>query len=538
MTRENRVTLGWPALAAGALLVAAAAAGGTYLAVSRGPAEDRPAEAGGEARRDGTSDRMASTSAPGMNGGPSPGVRLTLGEEAFRRASIRTAPVARRAIAATIDLPGVVEANAYAQVAVTPTAAGRVTRVHAALGQSVRRGQPLAELFSPDLAEAQREYISAHADLSAHERELARTTKLVQIGAASRQELERLEAEHVSRQAVVESGRSRLILMGMSDGAVDRLASAGSVGATVAVPAPLTGVVTERLANPGLNVETTSKLFTVADLSTVWVVADVYEKDLGRVRVGDRAVVEAPAGSGTAIEGRVSYIDPQLNLETRTARARIELPNPGERLRFGTFARVRLQGAGGEPALVVPTAAVQTIGARQVVYVAADDGAPRTFVEREVRLGARAAGDVEVLSGLREGDTVVADGSFFLRAERERLGLPDAGGAATGQADGTQAGHGAPGSAASTTREARVTVSEAGFDPARIVMPPGARARLTFTRTSDRTCATDVVVPALGITRPLPLNGPVTVEITVPSSGAVEFTCGMKMFRGSVVAKE
>ena len=189
------------------------------------------------------------------------------------------APVASGTSGTELRLPGVVEPNAYRQVVVTPLVAGRVTKVGPALGDRVRRGETLAEIYSPALAEAQTRYVSAQAMLDAHDRELQRTQKLVEIGAASRQELEKIHAEHAAQTAAVQSARSQLELLGVSASALENMAPGHSVSATTSVPAPIDGVVTERGANVGLNVDTATKLFTVVDLSTVWVVANLYEKD-------------------------------------------------------------------------------------------------------------------------------------------------------------------------------------------------------------------------------------------------------------------
>src|SRR5204863_4829677 len=194
----------------------------------------------------------------------------------IQRAGIVVAPVSPGRDTSTLRLPGVIEPNAYKQVVITPLVGGRVTRVLAELGQSVRRGQPLAEMFSPELAEAETRFVSARAELEAHERELQRTGKLVEIGSASRQELERLHAEHTARLTAVESAKSRLELLGLSPSTIANLGLGKEVGATTTISAPIDGVVTERAANPGLNVDTTAKLFTIVDLSTVWVIADLY----------------------------------------------------------------------------------------------------------------------------------------------------------------------------------------------------------------------------------------------------------------------
>ena len=219
-----------------------------------------------------------------------------------KRASIAPALSSSRVRAGAagegLRAPGVVQPNAYRQVVVTPLVGGRVTRVGAELGQAVQRGQMVAQVFSPELAEAQTRYMSARAELGAHEQELARTEKLVDIGAASRQELERIHAEHTAKRADLESAESRLRLLGLSAAAIDVLAPGKGQGATVDVPAPIAGVVTERTANVGLNVDQTTPLLTVTDLSTVWVVVDVYEKDFSHVTVGSPAQITTACLSG------------------------------------------------------------------------------------------------------------------------------------------------------------------------------------------------------------------------------------------------
>ncbi|MGH9370904.1 MAG: efflux RND transporter periplasmic adaptor subunit, partial [Vicinamibacterales bacterium] len=200
-----------------------------------------------------------------------PDVVVSLSTDAVERAGIVVTTVSSSESAADIRLPGVVEPNAYKQVAVTPLVAGRVTRVSAELGAQVRRGHALAQIYSPQLAEAQTKYVSAKAMLEAHDRELHRTEKLVELGAASRQELERMHAEHAAQTAAVQSARSELELLGVPASTIDALESGANVNATTSVPAPIDGIVTERTANVGLNVDQATALFTVVDLSTVWI---------------------------------------------------------------------------------------------------------------------------------------------------------------------------------------------------------------------------------------------------------------------------
>jgi RND family efflux transporter MFP subunit len=466
---------------------------------------------------------------------PLPDVVVPLNAEAVERAGIVVTPVASGTSAAGIRLPGVVEPNAYRQVAVTALVAGRVTRVSTELGARVRRGQTLAEIYSPELAEAQTKYVSAKAMLEAHDRELQRTQKLVEIGAASRQEMERIHAEHAARTAAVQSARSQLDLLAVSASAVDALGSGGTVNATTSVPAPIDGVITERAANVGLNVDQATRVFTVVDLSTVWVIADVFEKDFSKIRVGNDATVTTDAYPGLSLRGSISYIDPQVNPETRTAKVRVEVPNPRGELRLGMYADVVVTGAAGASVPVVPRSAVQNVGGRTVVYLV-NTKEPGRFTEREVRLGESSGEQVEVTAGLQPGDAVVTEGSFFVRAERERLGLrPAPATAATATSTGRP-----PASSGNDTahvQTATIVVNEQGFEPATVAVRAGTPARLTFIRTTDKTCGTEVVFPSLNITRALPLDEPVRIEFTPAGSGEIAFACGMKMLRGAVVVQ-
>jgi cobalt-zinc-cadmium efflux system membrane fusion protein len=532
MNGESRMTIhkGAATLIAVALLVTGA--GVSYLLMRNG-AHGRRASlpAGGTTLT--PSDVESGAKEATTGNAPLADVVVSLMPDAVERAGIVVAPVSRGESSTEIRLPGIVEPNAYRQVAVTPLVAGRVTRVSAELGGRVRRGQTLAEIYSPELSEAQTKFVTAKAMLDAHDRELQRTQKLVEIGAASRQELERIHAEHAAQTAAVQSARSQLELLGVPSSALDALGSATKVNATINVPSPIDGVITERAANVGLNVNQATALFTVVDLSTVWVVADAYERDFSEVRVGNDTTITTAAYPGVSMRGRIGYIDPQVNPDTRTAKVRVEVPNPRGELRLGMFADVLVSGAPGASTAMVPRSATQNLGDRTVVYVA-DPKDRGKFTEREVRLGNVSGERVQVVSGVQPGDLVVTAGSFFLRAERERLGLRPATGAAGGSRASAQAG--SPG-APDTVQTAKVVVNEQGFEPAKLSLRAGTPARLTFLRTTDKTCGTEVVFPSLNIKRTLPLNQPVEIEFTPSKTGEIAFVCGMNMLKGVVVVE-
>jgi RND family efflux transporter MFP subunit len=362
------------------------------------------------------------------------------------------------------------------------------------------------------------------------------------IGAASRQELERAHAEHTALVAEAESARVRVELLGgVASATSPREPSIG----TADVPAPINGTVIERIANPGLNVDPASRFFTVADLSTVWVIAALYERDLARVAAGANATVTVPDRPGAARQGRVGYVDPELTAATRTGRVRIELWNERGDLRLGQYVDVELAappdhraaaGAGGPP-IVVPVSAIQHVSDRAVVYLA-DPSDPGRFIERDVQLGPTAGGRVQVLSGLAAGDLVVVEGRFSVRAEAERLGLHQRRPVAAIDPGGVAAGAGSSGTARpdGTDQSVEVSVTKAGFEPAALTLRAGVPARVTLLRTTDDTCATEVVFPSLGIRRGLPLNERVEIRFT-PTSPEVAFVCGMNMFRGTAVVR-
>ena len=344
---------------------------------------------------------------------------VVLSPEAMSRAGIKTAPAEVAASQATIQLPGTVLADAYREVKVVPIVGGIVTKVHVALGAAVKRGSPLATLFGPELAEAQTKYLSMRAMLAADHQKLQRMQQLVAIGAASRQEIEDITAVHASHATEVEAARQRLLLLGLSRGHVEALTNPHQIVSDVTVPAPITGVITSRTANLGQVVSMGQELFVVTDLSQVWVIGDLYEQDFQTVHVGSEAALTTPAYPTLTLRGRVTYIDPRVDPQTRTAKVRVEVPNAEGRLRLGMYVTLAFTTPGGERTVVIPRGAVQTIGERQVVFVPAPDEEGK-FLARPVQIGPLRGDLVTIRSGVQPGEVVVTEGSFFLRAEMLR----------------------------------------------------------------------------------------------------------------------
>jgi membrane fusion protein, heavy metal efflux system len=350
---------------------------------------------------------------------PADDVEVVLSPEAVAQAGIKTAEVTVVERSTSVQVPGTIMANAYREVKVFPIVGGIITKLHAELGTAVKRGAPLATIFSAELAEAQTKYLSAKAMVEADRQKLERTKQLIAIGAASRQELEEVSAVHTSHDTEAEAARQRLLLLGLTRRQVETLKSASQALATVVVPAPMDGVITERSANPGQVVAMGEALFVVTDLSEVWAVGDLYEQDFPHVRVGSDATLTTLAYPGLQLRGRVTYIDPRVDPQTRTAKVRVEVPNPEGHLRLRMYVTMTFSTSSGERVVVVPRAAVQTIGGRQVVFIAVPDEEGK-FLQRTVQLGPLAGESYTVLQGLEPGAVVVTEGSFFLRAESLR----------------------------------------------------------------------------------------------------------------------
>src|SRR5215510_15706841 len=387
------------------------------------------------------------------------GGEVELTGEALEAAGIEYVSVAERPAVALLRVTGAVEANQQHVQQVTPLVGGRVDRVLVALGDRVRSGAPLAVVSSPQIAEMHGKLhesetrlqnsernlarvkkaenraavLSAKARLDEAEAALKRTRRLIELGAGAgkdliaaetayktakaeydfqtnislNKELTEAQAELDTARVDVQHTRDGLRALGAPVSENEQDCDNCDIS-LVTVRAPISGTVIERLINAGAGFEAGKPLFTVADISTLWVIANVPEALVGKLHVGTPAEVRGPALGDEAISGRVAYIDPVLNEEARTARVRIEVNNPRERLKVGMFVEVGFEaGAGGQvkPAeneLVIPEEAVQRIGERTVIFLP-KEGENGHFEARDVELGGAAGGSQRVISGLKAG---------------------------------------------------------------------------------------------------------------------------------------
>lgn len=345
--------------------------------------------------------------------------RLTLTPEQLRsiQLKIETVGEAPATEAAGQMATGVIQANSYKETPVVSLVGGIVRTVGAELGQNVRRGQRVAVVFSNELADTQSSYLTAVAALDEHHRHHLRTAKLVEIGAASRQELETATSQYREAESRVANLRQKLMLLGVPASRIDNLKSTSQISSEVMVPSPSSGTITARSVNPGEVIEANKELMRVTDLSSIWVVGQVYEKDLATVRVGSGANISSDAYPGKVFRGRVSYVDPKIDTATRTAQVRVELANPRQMFKIGMYVNIAFGalGTAEKTTPIVSKDAVQTVNNQQVVFVATDK--PTEFIMRTVRVGAESNGFFPVLEGLNVGDRIVVSGSFLLRAE-------------------------------------------------------------------------------------------------------------------------
>ena len=351
--------------------------------------------------------------------GPADEQKLTLTAEQVQRAGMKIETVGEQpsAQAAGLMTTGTVQANTYKETPVISLVGGIVRGVSGELGQNIKRGQRVAVVLRNELADSQSRYLAATAALDEHHRHHLRTIKLVEIGAASRQDLETATTQYREAETNVANLRQKLLLLGLSSQRIDALNSPSQISSEVTVTAPSSGTLTSRSVNSGEVVEANKELMRVTDLSSVWVVGQVYEKDLATVRVGSGANVTSDAYPGRIFRGRVSYVDPRIDPPTRTAQVRIELANPGQIFKIGMFVNVAFAalGAAEKTVPVVPKDAVQTIGNQQYVFVAGEQ--PNEFVLRRVRLGPEGNGSYPLLEGLNVGERIITQGTFLLRAE-------------------------------------------------------------------------------------------------------------------------
>lgn len=347
---------------------------------------------------------------------PRAGVVL-LTPEAAARSGIEARPVGRGEFRTFRDFPGTVQPNENELAEITTLVRGRVVAVFADFGKDVKAGELLANLYSTDLGAAQSAHLVATAKLQVAALAYERARDLLEGKAVSRAEFERRQGDMISARSEARETRHRLELMGMRDADIARLEREQTIRAVVPIAAPFDGRIIIRNVTRGEVVESTHKLFTVADLSDVWVMASVPEKDLRFIHRNQTVEVRTSAYPDEVFPGTITYLGDILDPATRAMRVRVTAPNRDGRLKPEMFATVRVYGQPEPDVLAVPTSAIQGDAGQPMVFVQLDS---RRFEPRTVRLGEESGDLVKVIAGLREGERVVTKGAFALRSEVEK----------------------------------------------------------------------------------------------------------------------
>jgi cobalt-zinc-cadmium efflux system membrane fusion protein len=338
---------------------------------------------------------------------PAPADAMRLSAEEQKRAGIKVERLAIRKFSETLSAFGTVGPNRNRFARVTPPVAGRLISISVDLGAHVSEGAELAVLESPELADVRTAYQQNRTDLELTNANLDRARKLSKDAAVAFKDLLQAQADYERARSAAAALEAKLATLG-----VPQVAPAGTPSANLAVHAPFAGTIVERTAVLGEYGQAYQSLFTVADLSTVWVETNLFDRDLVEVSVGAPAVVTLAAYPGQRFGGKVTYIGNILDQSTRTAVARIEVANADLRLKPGLFANVEIDKGTQHEALRVPENAVVLLIGQWTAFTVRDG----RFEPRAVELGERNEGMVIVTSGLTPGDEVVVEGAYALKA--------------------------------------------------------------------------------------------------------------------------
>jgi len=463
-------------------------------------------------------------------------------------------------------------ANDRLRTAISPKINGWIDDLHVDYeGARVQQGEPLFDIYSPELVATQEEYLTALRNAR------------------------RLGVDDPGSQRLVEAARRRLAYWDITDEQIQELKERGTPQRTLTFYAPTGGTVTRSAVTEGEKISAGQTLMHITRLSPLWLMVDVYEQDLAWIDVGTEGEIQLPYAPGTTIEGTVDYIYDEVDRDTRTARARISVPNPRGKLKPGMYATVTLQGGRAEARPLVPQEAVVSSGERDIVIQSLGEG---RFRPVPVTTGLTANGRTQILSGLEGDETVVTSAQFLIDSEARLQGalrsltggshqhgsshekdsshaessshphdssaqhdspaqhdaangsMSEAGDAAMHRnvsaeppspANTDPASDDGPPratSASDSLQRIQVTIRPDGFSPDRIHLTPGVPAELVFTRTTDRTCTTTVQIAGLDVDPvDIPLQEPTPVRFTPGRAGTYTFACGMDMIRGSLVVR-
>lgn len=332
---------------------------------------------------------------------------LQLSKEEIAAAGIKIVPLQEQELNEQISVTATIQANQDKLAGVAPRVAGRITKVMANLGDKVKQSQAMALVDSVEVGEAQSAYAQAVSEHALAKSGMERAEKLYADQIIPQKDYLRVRADFEKAKAVLRAAGEKRQILGIAG-------NQDSGGASVfAVAAPFAGTVIEKKAVLGELAQSDKEMFSIADLSTVWIETNLYEKDVGKVKVGAEAQITTAAYPGETFKGKVTYISSSMDKESRTVKARVEVPNTDGRLKLEMFATAAIATAGTTKALLLPEQAVVLIQGQPTVFIQDADG----FEPRAVELGEKLHGQVVLKSGITPGEKIVTSGAYALKAK-------------------------------------------------------------------------------------------------------------------------
>ncbi|MBI5471874.1 MAG: efflux RND transporter periplasmic adaptor subunit [Ignavibacteriae bacterium] len=438
-------------------------------------------------------------------------------------ANVSVIQAQRKEISRDIQAVGIVSYSEPNYQRISMRFPGRLEKLYLSYtGQSVRKGDRVAEVYSPEAISAQQEYLLA---LDSHEQ--------AEAGAQTFAE---------SAAQLLEQSKQKLLQWGFTEKQIATLRETRAVSNLVTIYSHVSGTVVKKSVDLQQYTSTGEALYDVADLSTVWTYLDVYEKDIRFVTPGQSVLLKTEAYPSEKFAGRVVFVDPVVNPETRTVRVRTEFPNRHFKLKPNRFVTATIAVPKAR-ALAVPSTAIMSTGKRTVVWVEVKEN---TFEPRDVVVGSTSNGSTAILNGLDEGEHVVETGGFLLDSEsalqQPTAADPHAGhkssSATTNASDVEQNTSSSmeDHSAHSGTQEVSIRVKD-GYSPNVIRVKAGVPVKLVFNREENSRCSEELVIEKFGIRRKLAAFATTAIEFTPKESGEIPFSCGMKMLHGKIIVE-
>jgi Cu(I)/Ag(I) efflux system membrane fusion protein len=330
-------------------------------------------------------------------------VQVTLSPTQRLLANVATEPVTRRNLSGEIYTVGKIDYDETNLAHVAARIGGRVDKLYVDFtGKEVKKGEPLLEIYSPDLVSAQQEYLLA---LNAYEK--------LKSGS--------LDEPAQNSKSLLEASQEKLLLWGITEDQITELKTTKKVKTHMVIYSPTSGTVIEKFVREGMYVMEGENLYDIADLKNVWMFGDIYESEISDVKIGQEVEVKTQAYPDEVFTGRISFIEPALNPTTRTAKIRADFPNPHYKLKPEMYVEVKIKSGENQNCLTIPASAVINTGHRVVAWVEKE---PNVFVPRDVKLGEKLGDFYVVLDGLSEGEMVVSQGGFLIDSEAQlRAGM-------------------------------------------------------------------------------------------------------------------